>query len=144
MRVPAIISALLLVSAANSSLHAQQPVTGEQVNAWAKCQDAEAASPEAFRLKSLGIITATLPTAPQLFNNQYATPADSGMAMMYVTRMQACDAPLHFPPDALNQKFYTILTGFANGLLTYGDTAALMGRLTQEARAQLARSLQQQ
>jgi len=99
-----------------------------------ECAAAEAKSPETTRLYSLGIIGGH-PTFPQISNNAYATPEDSGMAMMFVRRMQTCWAPLNLPPDPMTQHINKLLTGFANGIFTYGDTALLMRSLIQKERA---------
>jgi clan AA aspartic protease (TIGR02281 family) len=107
---------------------------GDPFHTAMECADAEAKSPETTRLYSLGIIGGH-PTFPQISNNAYATPEDSGMAMMFVRRMNTCWAPLSLPPDPMTQHIDKLLTGFANGIFTYGDTALLMRSLIQKESA---------
>ena len=55
--------------------------------------------------------------------------------MMFVRRMQTCWAPLNLPQDPMTQHINKLLTGFVNGIFTYGDTALLMRSLIEKERA---------
>jgi hypothetical protein len=136
-----VIKALLVGFAlpVSAMVHAQASGTpAQQLDAYSKCVSAEAASPEGFRLTTLGIIGSGPPTAQHVLHDSYASAADSGMAMMYVSRMESCDALMpSLRRDPANNPAVKILTAFANGELTYGDAVALMKKQRQLMRAKL-------
>jgi hypothetical protein len=119
---------------------AARAATPDQVKAMTDCSAAEGRSPEAARLRALGIIGGH-PSPAQMSDSGHASSADAEMAMSYLQHVEACKTPLHLQPDPMSQRFRDLLLAFAGGINTYGETATRMAEWEKQEEEQFKAGL---
>jgi clan AA aspartic protease (TIGR02281 family) len=117
-----------------------QPASADDFAAFAACLAANAKSPEAQQLTTLGFLGGGNRTLAQLTDAHFATMTDSRIAVTYLRNTDACTPGRPIPPD----RFKKILLAFANGILSYGDTNLALGKWRQDLKAAAVRAQEQE
>lgn len=68
------------------------------------------------------------PTIPQISNDQYASPEDSGAIARFIEGLRTCGVNANPKTNPV----ISIWIGFSQGLFTYGDTALLLFKKRQD------------